>query len=336
MKKTRKYSSIIAVFAVIVFLMAGCRTKSDTVVATLVIPAEDPAVVIINPADMIRITAGTFMMGSPNGSGDINGDDAEPGRYSNETLHEVTLTGSFYIGRYPVTQAQYKAVMNGENPSFFTGDNLPVEMVSWFDAIVFCNRLSMLEGFSPAYSISGSIDPEDWGDVPTSVRHENYVSWIAVTIVPDSNGYRLPTEAQWEYSCRAGTITAFNWGSDQISSVQANFDASGNLFNDSPAGEKRDSTTEVGSFAPNEWGLYDKHGNVFEWCWDWYDANFYSSQDAGTDPTGPESGTDRVVRGGAWSHNGRYLRSACRGYTFPFNRYDCIGFRLVRPVVGNE
>jgi formylglycine-generating enzyme required for sulfatase activity len=263
------------------------------------------------PAGMVRISGGTFTMGSP---------ASEEGRFDNETQRQVTLSG-FYMGKYQVTQEEYQAVM-GANPSYFTAavsgesgtpGKLPVESVSWYDAIVFCNRLSVKEGLSPAYSINGSANPDDWGTVPTD---SNDAAWDAVTIVAGSNGYRLPTEAQWEYACRAGTTTAFNTGniiSDNTGWYSAN------------SGSK---THQVGLKPANAWGLHDMHGNVWEWCWDWYGAYPNSAQ---TDPVGASSGSDRVWRGGSWYDVAGHLRSASRDYYIPYYRNNDLGFRLVRP-----
>ncbi|MDR0290779.1 MAG: formylglycine-generating enzyme family protein [Treponema sp.] len=261
--------------------------------------------------DMVRINGGTFMMGSPAN---------EPQRESDETQHRVTVS-SFSIGKYPVTQREYQEIM-GTNPSHFKGDKLPVETVSWYDAIVFCNRLSMREGLRPAYRINGSADPAAWGAAPA----DNNAAWDAVAIVAGSNGYRLPTEAQWEYACRAGTTTPFSTGNN-ITTNQANYD--GNYpYNNNAKGEHRQRTTPVGSFAPNAWGLYDMHGNVSEWCWDWFGS--YSSG-AQTDPAGAVSGNNRVGRGGSWYDSGQHLRSACRSDGYPYYRLDGLGFRLSRP-----
>ncbi|MCL2765774.1 MAG: formylglycine-generating enzyme family protein, partial [Treponema sp.] len=276
--------------------------------------------------EMAFIPAGTFTMGSPG---------TEPDRYDDEAQYQVRLSNGFYMGKYAVTQEQYEAVMQF-NPSNFTTDPLdddiqerrPVEQVSWYHAIAFCNRLSLIEGLTPVYSIAGmsNNDADAWlhSAVPTSSN----AAWNAVEADWDADGYRLPTEAQWEYACRAGTTTAFNWGTNQITSDQANFYASDSLYNGSPAGVYRSRTTEVGRFAPNAWGLYDMHGNVWEWCWDWFGT--YPTGTV-TDPTGAVSGSGRVLRGGGWNYDGQSLRSAQRVDGSPWDGYYDYGFRLVRP-----
>ncbi|WP_461255942.1 formylglycine-generating enzyme family protein [Treponema sp. R80B11-R83G3] len=235
-------------------------------------------------ANMIRIQGGTFTMGSPsNEHGYTIG--------ISETQHQVTVS-SFSIGRYEVTQKEYKEVM-GTNPSNFKGDNLPVEWVNWFEAIDYCNKKSQNEGLTPAY-----------------VRNGSKVTWNR-----GANGYRLPTEAEWEYACRAGTTTAYNTGA---------------VINDNTGWYDTNSggkTHPVGQKPANAWGLFDMHGNVYEWCWDWY-GNYSSGSQ--TDPMGASLGVYRVVRGGTLYSPAGNLRSAFRKNIGPIARFDNLGFRLVR------
>ena len=268
--------------------------------------------------DMVWIPAGTFTMGSPT---------TEPDRNSGETQRQVTLTKGFYMGKYEVTQEQYQAV-TGVNPSNFSSNpaagetqgRRPVERVSWYDAIVFCNKLSVMEGLTPAYRINGSTDPDIWiathGPIPTIWDDPLKAIWDAVEVVSGSTGYRLPTEAQWEYACRAGTTTAYNTG-DTIT------DNTG--WYSSNSGSR---THEVGKKPPNAWGLYDMHGNVWEWCWDWYGTYASGVQ---TDPTGRSSGSFRVLRGGGWIDYAQVVRSAYRFDISPHGSNGYIGFRLLRP-----
>ncbi|MCL2806475.1 MAG: formylglycine-generating enzyme family protein [Treponema sp.] len=264
--------------------------------------------------DMLEITGGIFTMGQ-NGI-------ATPTR-------EVTLT-SFSMSKYTVTQELYQAVM-GINPSYFNGGNgrepdadeiqnkRPVEQVSWYDAIVFCNLLSIKEGLLPVYSIAESTDPKAWGPIPTAWDDPLRDIWDAVIILEDKTGYRLPTEAQWEYACRAGTTTDWHFGDDESELEEyAWYLANSNNI-----------THQVGLLKPNQWGLYDMHGNVFEWCWDWW--GYYQNINE-ADPKGAVSGTYRVERGGGWFHSATNTRSAYRDYyNYPVHRSYNLGFRLVRP-----
>ena len=231
---------------------------------------------------MVRISGGTFTMGSPAN---------ETGRSSNEGPQRQITVSSFYLGRHPVTQAEYQEIV-GTNPSAFKGQNLPVEQVSWFDAVNYCNKLSIREGLTPAYTING-----------------NNVTWNL-----DANGYRLPTEAEWEYACRAGTQTPFYTG---ISIGDAGWFSGNSKGRSQPVGEK----------LPNSWGLFDMHGNVLEWCWDWL-GNY--SGGAQTDPKGPNSGTNRVYRGGSWRFDAHQTRSAYRFGNHPFLKTFFLGFRVAR------
>ncbi|MDR2340244.1 MAG: SUMF1/EgtB/PvdO family nonheme iron enzyme [Deltaproteobacteria bacterium] len=253
--------------------------------------------------DFVLIKGGTFRMGSP---------ENEQWREKDETQHQVTVS-DFLIGKHEVTQRMYREIM-GNNPSNFSGDDLPVENVSWFDAIQFCNAKSIKEGLTPAYEINGDT-----------------VNWNR-----NANGYRLPTEAEWEYACRADTITPFNT-ENSISTKQANYYGTypymieTHYFSqeklETPPSEYRQQTVPIGSFAPNKWGLFDMHGNVGEWCWDWY-GNFTEANQ--NDPAGASAGTYRITRGGSWNDFGKHLRSAYRSATPPSNRMFNVGFRLAR------
>lgn len=244
------------------------------------------------PAGMVFIKGGTFTMGSP---------VKEASRDSDEAQHQVTVS-SFYMSATEVTQADYEAVM-GSNPSSFKGPDLPVENIKWYDAVAYCNARSVKEGRTPAYTINGTDVTWNWG----------------------ANGYRLPTEAEWEYACRAGTIIPFYTGQN-ITTSQANYHG-GYSYNGYGKGEYRETTVPVGSFSPNEWGLYDMSGNVSEWCWDWHENYTTENQ---TDPMGPASGAFRVLRGGNWASPAVRLRSAARYREFPSNRSSAQGIRVVR------
>ena len=219
---------------------------------------------------MVLIHPGSFTMGSP-----MN----EVGRLANEMQHEVTISKSYYLGVYEVTQGQYENVM-GKNPSRFKGSQLPVENVNWHDTVSFCKHLSEL----PEEKAAG-------------------------------RAYRLPTEAEWEYACRAGSTTSYSFGGTAESLGEY-------VWYVQNAGNK---THPVGEKKPNRWGLFDMHGNVWEWCQDW-DADY--PPDASTDPHGPNGGTYRVYRGGSWSLDAGLCRSSLRYRSYPSNRSLNLGFRM--------
>jgi len=251
--------------------------------------------------EMVLIPAGRFTMG------DKDEIDAPP--------HEVAVS-SFYMDKYLVTQEHYQRLM-GDNPARWKADRNPVEQVRWSDAVKFCNARSRDEGLEPCY------DLETW--------RCNF----------DANGYRLPTEAQWEYACRAGTTTPFHTG-ETISSDQANYDAR-YAYGYAQEGGCRRKTLAVGSFNPNDFGLYDMHGNVWEWCADWYDPNYYKNAPT-KNPTGPSKEVEfkttaegdvvtgaRVLRGGSWSYvKDVYFRCARRNSSDPTKRYSYYGFCCAR------
>ncbi|MCL2443679.1 MAG: SUMF1/EgtB/PvdO family nonheme iron enzyme [Treponema sp.] len=267
--------------------------------------------------EMVYVPGGSFELGRELNPA-VGGSDETP-------VSNVNISG-FFMGKYQVTQEQYLAVM-GTNPSYFDGsigrepasgevqERRPVEQVSWYDALVFCNRLSIMEGLTPAYIISGSTNPNDWGTVPTNLN----TTWDAVQIVSGSTGYRLPTEAQWEYAAKGGN------GSP------GNFTYSGSNDPDAVAwraGNSGSRTHEVGKKAPNSLGIYDMSGNIFEWCWDGY-GNYTSTTK--TDPMGASSGSSRVFRGGGWLISSENVRSVDRFSNFPSGRYSYVGFRVSCP-----
>lgn len=200
-----------------------------------------------------------------------------------ETQHKATLTKGFYMASFTVTQEQWEAVM-GNNPSRFKGEkNLPVETVSWDDCQTFCKKLQ----------------------------------------VKDKKPYRLPTEAEWEYACRAGTTTPFHFG-ETISTDQANYD--GNVaFGNGKKGVYRKKTMPVGSFPPNAWGLHDMHGNVWQWCQDWHGD--YPQKEV-VDPQGPNKGKNRVMRGGSWGDSPHSSSSAWRFSYEPADSLHVFGCRI--------
>ncbi len=247
---------------------------------------------------LVLIPRGKFTMGSPAEEKDRS-DDEGP-------RHEVEITRPFYLGVYEVTQQQYEKVM-GKNPSWFSTagggadrvkgldtSEFPVESVSWKEAVEFCEKLSARK------------QEKDRG-----------------------RAYRLPTEAEWEYACRAGSSSTFHFGAS-LSSTQANFDGN-HPHGGGERGPFLERTCKVGSYRPNAWGLYDMHGNVGEWCSDWYDRRCYGDKRR-RDPQGPARGLDRVFRGGSWGYGSKYCRSAERSWFGPNSRSHSLGFRIAADV----
>ncbi len=272
------------------------RSVRDTARGTVQVQPPTPQTLKITTPftmELAHIPGGSFLMGSP---------DGEVNRDKDETQHPV-IVGDFYMAKHAVTVAQFETFIteskhkmdngwrNDVNGKKQTDKNHPVIRVNWHDADAYCQWLSNKK-------LEGT--------------------------------FRLPTEAEWEYACRAGTTTPFNTG-ENLTTAQANYD--GNYpYNNHPKGKYLKKTTPVGSYPPNAWGLYDMHGNVYEWCLDWYGADYYNECKAeGTveNPAGPADGSRRVLRGGYWYGFARRCRSAYRNRFTPGYRNDSIGFRLV-------
>ncbi|MBD1877174.1 formylglycine-generating enzyme family protein [Nodosilinea sp. FACHB-131] len=252
------------------------------------------------PLDMVYLPPGSFLMGSP---------EDELGRYKDEGLqHSVTIAQPFFMAKHPITQAQWRVVAAmpqverelKPEPSNFKGENRPVEQVSWLDTVEFCRRLAKATG----------------------------------------RPYRLPSEAEWEYACRAGTTTPFHFG-DSITTDLANYrgtdreyegDIYSGAYGDGPHGEYREETTDVGSFkVANTFGLYDMHGNVFEWCQDWWHEGYEGAPADGSAWLAHDDDAEenRVLRGGSWDDDPEYCRSAGRVRLAPDRANDLVGFRVV-------
>jgi formylglycine-generating enzyme required for sulfatase activity len=245
-------------------------------------PVEPPATPLSEALGMVDLPGGRFGMGSAEG---------DPRAYPDEhPRHEVEV-GAFAMAKYVVTQKLYREVMNSD-PGDPQGDDLPANNVSWFDAVRFCNALSVKEGLRPAYLIGEGEEP---------VVEQN----------PTVDGFRLPTEAEWEYAARAGTTSAYSFGDDEARLDKYAWWSHNSKYQPHPVGTRK----------PNPWGLFDVHGNVYEWCWD---------------PYGPydkprPTGGDRVVRGGSFMDSDpRSLRSASRVGLPPGSRSQLIGFRCAR------
>ncbi len=229
--------------------------------------------------EFVLIPAGQFHMGSPSSEAKRSPDEGP--------VHQVTISKPFYMGKFEVTQAQYKALMGRlQKKCKFEGDNLPVENTDYYHVDIFLKMLSAKHGLK----------------------------------------FRLPTEAEWEYACRAGTNTPFYTG-ETISAEQANYDCR-HIYGNGAKGHYLGRTSSVGSYRPNAFGLYDMHGNVWEWCSDLYDKDYYKTSEM-TDPKGPAIGKCRVIRGGSWNHNPNRLRCADRNRRRPGADRGLLGFRVV-------
>jgi formylglycine-generating enzyme required for sulfatase activity len=265
-------------------LLAGCG-KADQPPPAATAAGPLPTVTTRTGVEMVLVPAGEFVMG------DDGGDDDE------RPAHKVRIS-AFYIDTSEVTQKAYRALMGG-NPAKFAGPDRPVERASWLAATQYCNMRSLREGLKPCY------DPKTQ----------------ACDFAAD--GYRLPTEAEWEYACRAGTATRYSFGNDAAGLPAYAWFRANAAKETHPARQR----------APNPWGLYDMHGNVAEWCNDFY-ADAYTAGEA-TDPRGPAGGKERVLRGGSWASSAEACRSSSRaaeppGFADVCFGYEAYGFRCVR------
>lgn len=306
MKRHDKLGMVTAMLFVVLMIVGqmtaqeiGLDQQAKQSAKTVSFSPDTAAFVAGDTNNMSWIEPGTFVMGSP---------ITESGHSPHEDQHTVTITSGFYMGKYEVTQGEYLEVV-GNNPSFFSSTNgyneylnRPVEQITWYEATNYCRLLTERE------SLAGHIST-DWA-------------------------YRLPTEAEWEYACRAGTTTAFYFG-DSVDGGMANFfshfiynTSDGDIIVFNPAVLPLEQTTTVGMYGPNPWGLFDMSGNVVEWCQDYWFSNTSHTQPQ-IDPQGPVFGDYNIARGGSWRSKGSGIRSASHNINYPSDGNFAYGFRIV-------
>jgi len=262
-------------------------TRVSPAVSNVRVPAPQPVQVRKEASGMVYVEGGSFKMGSNDG-----GEDEKP-------IRDVHIA-AFWISKYPITQKDWRNMMGNDSASYID-DDLPVVNVNWFEAVEYCNNRSYREGLKPCYNGTGQSITCNWY----------------------ANGYRLPTEAEWEFAARGGIVSkGYRYsGSNDLNAV---------AWCDRTSGDR---PHRVGGKPANELGIHDMSGNVLEWCWDWYGRDYYSKSNQ-YNPNGPQNGEYRVLRGGSWSDYGfRYCRVANRYANDPLSVYDCVGFRVVRASV---
>jgi len=304
--------------------IAADDSESSTTTANVLKQLGDETATARTAAEpqLICVKPGEFWMGSP---------ADEKLRRKDEQRHTVQITRPFCIAKHEVTQRQYEEVM-GYQPSWFSpmGDGqdsveqtntrgFPVDSVTWFDALEYCNRLSRLKRLAAYYSITEVVRT---GKAITAARVK----------VLGGTGFRLPTEAEWEYACRAGTNTSHCFGTVSLKIRRREKGNFRDIVMTSSYGivsYRTKRTASAGKYAANFWGLHDMHGNVAEWCWDWYDASYYGKSPQ-KDPLGPATGNHRALRGGSFLSSLPNCRSAARYWSSPATRKYYIGFRVAR------
>jgi len=265
--------------------------------------------------NFVLIGGGEFMMGSPAGEVD---------RQTDETQHQVSVS-DFYMCKYAVTLAEFRRFVEA------SGHMTEAEKDGFSYIVLNHDEVEGKEGINWRHGASGEVRSQAEENHPVlHVSWDDAVAYCAWMTEQTGKKFRLPTEAEWEYACRAGTTTPFNTG-ENITTAQANYD--GNYpYRNNPKGLYRENTVAVDSFAPNGWGLYNMHGNVFEWCSDWYDENYYDkckAQGTVENPLGPDTGLDRVLRGGGWDDDATLCRSAYRGDDTSDDNNINVSFRVV-------